>query len=165
MAEDQALKENRHNEVEIVEENFEEFVTFVLGDELFGVNVLKVHEIIGVTDITPVPNTMKYLKGVINMRGNVVPVVDLRRKFNLEEIPYTEITVIIIVELKNRFIGMIVDTVSDVVDIKESNIHESHEFNTEIESEFIQAIGQVEDNLIIILDVDKILEMDSGREE
>lgn len=165
MAKNQTLKKNRLDEVEINEGNYEEFVSFILGDELFGVNVLKVHEIIGVTEITPVPNTMQYMKGVINMRGNVVPVVDLRSKFNLEEIPYTEITVIIIVELKNRFIGMIVDTVSDVVDIKESDIHESHEFNTEIETEFIQAIGQFDENLIIILDVDKILEMDSTKEE
>lgn len=165
MAKNQTLKKNRLDEVEINEGNYEEFVSFILGDELFGVNVLKVHEIIGVTEITPVPNTMQYMKGVINMRGNVVPVVDLRSKFNLEEIPYTEITVIIIVELKNRFIGMIVDTVSDVVDIKESDIHESHEFNTEIETEFIQAIGQFDENLIIILDVDKILEMDSTKEK
>ncbi len=158
----QAVRENTRgqNDIEIVEENFQEFVTFIIGKEIFGVDVLKVHEIIGMTDITPVPNSILHMKGVINMRGSVVPVVDLRNKFNMEEIEYTQITVIIIVEVKGQFVGMIVDTVSDVVDLPESKIHDSKNFNTQIESEFIQGIGQDDEDLIIILNVEKILDID-----
>jgi len=144
------------------EEEVDEFVTFIIGEETFGVDVLCVHEIIGMTQITPVPNTLKYMKGVINMRGNVVPVVDMRIKFNLEEIDYTEITVIIIVEIMGRYVGMIVDTVSDVVDIPSNNIHDSTflNINTQIESDFINSIGQSNGQLFIILNVEKILDMD-----
>lgn len=162
MADGQITEERieERDEIEISEENFQEFVTFVIGEEIFGVDVLKVHEIIGMTDITPVPNSIIHMKGVINMRGNVVPVVDLRQKFNMEEIEYTQITVIIIVEVTGRFVGMIVDTVSDVVDLPESKIHDSRDFNTQIASEFIQGIGQANEDLIILLNVEKILDID-----
>lgn len=149
------------NEIEITEEECREFVSFIINEEIFGVDVLQVHEIIGMTDVTPVPNSISYMKGVINMRGNVVPVVDMRQKFGLPEIDYTQITVIIIVEVKGMFIGMIVDTVSDVVNLPLSRIHESHKFNTQIESEFIQAIGQTDEDLIIILNVEKILDIEN----
>jgi purine-binding chemotaxis protein CheW len=103
------------------------------------------------------------MKGVINLRGNVVPVVDMRLRFNMEVIEYTQVTVIIIVEVNERYVGMIVDTVSDVVGIPMSNIHESSSLSSdmEINSEFIQAIGQVDSQLIIILDVTRILESES----
>ncbi|PKL40065.1 MAG: chemotaxis protein CheW [Spirochaetae bacterium HGW-Spirochaetae-1] len=152
-----------HNTLTVDEER-EEFISFILGDETFGVDVLKVHEIIGMTEITPVPDSVHYMKGVINLRGNVVPVVDMRLRFNMEVIEYTHVTVIIIVEVNERFVGMIVDTVSDVVGIPTSNIHESSSLSSdmEINSEFIQAIGQVDNQLIIILDVTRILESESG---
>jgi len=152
-----------HNTLTVDEER-EEFISFILGNETFGVDVLKVHEIIGVTEITPVPDSVHYMKGVINLRGNVVPVVDMRLRFNMEAIEYTQVTVIIIVEVNERFVGMIVDTVSDVVGIPTSNIHESSSLSSdmEINSEFIQAIGQIDNQLIIILDVTRILETESG---
>ncbi|TAL29785.1 MAG: purine-binding chemotaxis protein CheW [Spirochaetes bacterium] len=137
------------------EEN--QFVTFMIGGETYGVEVLKVQEIIGMTQITHVPNTMVFMKGVINLRGSVVPVVDMRIKFAMEERDYDAFTVIIIVEVRERMIGMIVDSVSDVVGIPVKGIQDTPHFSAHIETDFISGIGQVEDKLVIILDVDRIL--------
>lgn len=143
---------------EFVEE--EQLVTFLIGSETYGVGVLKVQEIIGMTDITNVPNTVYFMEGVINLRGTVVPVVDMRKKFKMEQREYDNYTVIIIVEVKNKLIGMIVDSVSDVVNIPVSNIQSTPHFTTRIETDFIKGIGQIDNNLIIILDVDAILSED-----
>jgi purine-binding chemotaxis protein CheW len=134
-----------------------QFVTFIIGEENYGVEVLKVQEIIGMTQIIHVPNSAEFMKGVINLRGAVVPVVDMRRRFKMEEREYDMFTVIIIVEVKNRMVGMIVDSVSDVVDISESTIQDTPHFTAKIETDFIKGIGQVESKLVIILDIDKIL--------
>ncbi len=134
-----------------------QFVTFMIGGETYGVAVLKVQEIIGMTQITHVPNTMVFMKGVINLRGSVVPVVDMRIKFGMEERSYDAFTVIIIVEVRERMIGMIVDSVSDVIGIPVKSIQDTPHFSARIETDFISGIGQVEDKLVIILDVDRIL--------
>ena len=148
------------NDTLTMDDNREEFVTFIIGDEVYGVDVLRVHEIIGMTEITPVPNPLPYMEGVINLRGSVVPVVDLRAKFKMEKKEYTPITVIIIVETEESYMGMIVDTVSDVVDIPSEQIHENHRFDSTIESQFIKSIAQTEEQLIIILNVDKIMNIE-----
>jgi purine-binding chemotaxis protein CheW len=149
--------------LQTLEEDLEEFVTFSIGTETFGVDVMRVHEIIGMTDITPVPNSVEYVKGVINLRGKVVPVVDMRTRFRLEKMEYSVNTVIIIVAVFDRYVGMIVDAVSDVVNIRADSIHEGKYLNTnaEIQSDFIKGIGQFKDQLIIILDVDRILQAKS----
>ena len=138
-------------------EDLEQYVTFVIGEETYGVEVLKVQEIIGMTRITHVPNTMDFMRGVINLRGSVVPVVDMRIKFNMEEKEYDNFTVILIVEVRERLVGMIVDAVSDVVAIPVNNIQETPHFTTRIETDFIEGIGRIDDQLIIILNVNKIL--------
>ncbi|HQE60121.1 MAG TPA: chemotaxis protein CheW, partial [Spirochaetota bacterium] len=137
------------------EEN--QFVTFMIGSETYGVEVLKVKEILGMTEITHVPNSLSFMRGVINLRGAVVPVVDMRLKFQLQEKEYDTFTVIIIVEVRERLIGMIVDTVSDVASIPVSTIQNTPHFTSKIETDFIKGIGQIESLLVIILDVDKIL--------
>ncbi len=137
--------------------NTSQYVTFSIGDEFYGVNATKVHEIIGMTKITHVPNSMNYMKGIINLRGSVVPVVDMRLKFVMEEIAYSEQTIIIIVEIKGRLFGMIVDSVSDVIAISENSIQDTPHFSTKIETDFISGIGNKNDQLIIMLDVDRIL--------
>ena len=142
---------------EIEANDLYQYMTFNIGDEIYGVSVLKVHEIIGMTKITHVPNSMQFMKGVINLRGKVVPVVDMRLKFNMDEREYDDQTVILIVELKERLIGMIVDTVSEVVDMVEQSIQDTPHFSSQIETDYIQGIGNKDDNLIILLDVDKIL--------
>ncbi len=137
--------------------NSAQYVTFSIGEEFYGVTATKVHEIIGMTKITHVPNSMDYMKGIINLRGSVVPVVDMRLKFRMEEKEYTEQSIIIIVEIKGRLFGMIVDSVSDVIGIAENSIQDTPHFSTKIETDFISGIGNNNDQLIIILDVDKIL--------
>ncbi len=132
-------------------------VTFLIGDETYGVGVEKVKEIIGMTDITHVPNTAYFMEGVINLRGAVVPAIDMRKKFKMEPRTYDAFTVIIIVEVKEKLIGMIVDSVSDVVSIPLSTIQQTPHFTSKIQTEFIEGIGQIEDSLIIILNVDLIL--------
>jgi purine-binding chemotaxis protein CheW len=141
---------------EIVKEEHQH-VTFLIGEETYGLGVERVKEIIGMTDITHVPNTAYFMEGVINLRGTVVPVVDMRKKFKMETRKYDAYTVIVIVEVKDRLVGMIVDSVSDVVNIPISTIQDTPHFTVKIETDFIQGIGQIDNNLIIILDVDLIL--------
>lgn len=155
---------NTDEQMSVVEEEHEEFATFLIGEEVFGVDILKVRDIIGITDITPVPKSAFFVKGVINLRGNIVPVVDLRLKFRLPEKEYNTSTVVIVVEIRGRLIGMIVDSVADVVDIAVKSIHESPHYQANIAEDFIKSIGRLENQLIIILDVDRILstgEMDA----
>ncbi len=134
-----------------------EYVTFAIGEETYGVEVLKVQEIIGMTQITHVPNSMDFMKGVINLRGSVVPVVDLRIKFRMDEREYDAFTVILIVEIQERLIGLIVDSVSDVVGIPVESMQETPHFSANIETDYIKGIGNRDNQLIIILDVDLIL--------
>ena len=134
-----------------------EYVTFAIGEETYGVEVLKVQEIIGMTQITHVPNSMDFMKGVINLRGSVVPVVDMRIKFRMDEREYDAFTVILIVEVQERLIGLIVDSVSDVVGIPVESMQETPHFSANIETDYIKGIGNRDDQLIIILDVDEIL--------
>lgn len=151
----QMQKEKEMNTVEI-----KQYVTFIIGEETYGVNVLSVQDIIGMTQITPVPNTLTFMKGVINLRGAVVPVIDLRKKFNMVNRDYDSFTVIIIVEVKDVKIGMIVDSVADVVGLPVTSIQDTPHFSSKIETNFIEGIGQLENNLIIILNVEKILSVD-----
>ncbi len=151
-------EKNESLELTRTEEN--QFVTFLIQGESYGVEVMRVNEILGITDITPVPNTFSFMKGVINLRGEVVPVIDMRTKFGMEEKKYDAFTVIIIVEVKKRLIGMIVDSVSDVAKIPMEAIQNTPHFTIKIETDFIRGIGQQGEDLIIILDVDRILTTD-----
>ena len=145
-------KAKKEAEVEEVQ-----YVTFVIGEELYGVDVTKVQEIIGMPPITVVPNSAIFMRGVINLRGAVVPVVDMRSRFSMVDKSYDFFTVIIIVEVHARLVGMIVDSVSDVVKLPVGSIQSTPSFNAKIETDFIEGIGQIENNLVAILDVDKIL--------
>jgi purine-binding chemotaxis protein CheW len=141
-------------------EEKEQYVSFIIEKEFYGVDILKVQEIVGMTKITSVPSMAAYMKGVINLRGKVVPVVDMRMKFRMPERAYDMTTVILIVSVKGREVGMIVDSVSDVIDIPREKIQDTQHFKASIEAEFIIGIGNVDDNLIILLDVDRILSAD-----
>lgn len=154
--------DEKNSEISSNEEN--KFVTFKIAEETYGVEVLRVKEIVGMTEITSVPNSLHFMKGVINLRGSVVPVVDLRLKFGMGEKEYDSFTVIIIVEVKGKLIGMIVDTVSDVADIPFSTIQDTPHFTSKIETDFIRGIGQMNEKLVIILDVDRILTTDEFKE-
>jgi purine-binding chemotaxis protein CheW len=137
------------------------YLTFVLGNEEYGLEILKVREIIGVMEITAVPQTPAFVKGVINLRGKVIPVVDLRLKFGMDEKEVDEATCIIVVEVGGVQMGVIVDTVSEVLDIEEKQIEDAPSFGTEVDTEFILGMGKVENHVKILLDIEKVL---SGHE-
>ncbi|MCL6471581.1 MAG: chemotaxis protein CheW [Firmicutes bacterium] len=135
----------------------DQFVTFTLEGEEYGVEILKVQEIIGYQGFTKVPNVPDFVKGVLNLRGSVVPVIDLRLKFSMKEKEYDKFTVILILEVKERIIGVIVDAVSDVVSLTEDDIQPTPDFSSGIRADFIASMGRKDDKLIIILDIDKVL--------
>lgn len=134
-----------------------QYVTFAIDRETYGVEVRKVHQIVGLSKITPIPNSLPFMRGMINLRGIVIPAVDMRLKFGMASRDYDSFTVILIVELQDRLIGMIVDAVSDVLDIPAKGIQQTPHFSAKINTEYIRAIGNIEGQMVIILDVDMIL--------
>jgi purine-binding chemotaxis protein CheW len=139
------------------EEN--KFLTFKLADESYGVEILKVREIIGLLNITAVPQMPVYMQGVINLRGKVIPVVDLRLKFGLDEAEHTEETCIIVVDV-GREVGIVVDTVSEVLDIAGKNIEPPPSMGGSVDTSFILGMGKVGDAVKILLDIDRVLSTD-----
>ncbi len=137
-----------------------QFLTFTLGEEEYGIDILKVQEIKGYSAITRIPRAPSYLKGVMNLRGTIVPIVDLRIKFGLEPAAYDQFTVIIVVVVQGRAMGLIVDTVSDVLNIPASDIQPAPEFSGSVDTSFISGMGKAGDKLIILLDVYKVLAAD-----
>jgi len=137
------------------------YLTFALGQEEYGLEILKVREIIGYMNITSVPQTPSHVKGVINLRGQVIPVVDLRLKFGMPENGVDDQTCIIVVDIANRDkqfqTGIIVDRVSEVLDIAEQNIEPAPQFGAHVNTEFILGLGKIGDHVKILLDIDKVL--------
>ena len=132
------------------------YLTFRLARESYGLEILKVSELIKIMDITHVPQMPDFVKGVINLRGRVIPVIDLRLKFGLEEIPYTDETCIIVVSLGTQ-IGIIVDTVEEVTDIDEHDIEPPPHMGHSVGTDFIRGMGKVEERVKILLDIEKVL--------
>jgi purine-binding chemotaxis protein CheW len=133
------------------------FLTFALNNEEYGIEILRVREIIGLMDITTVPQTPDYMKGVINLRGKVIPVIDLRLKFSMQEEEHTQETCVIVVEVNNTSIGIIVDSVSEVLDIKSGEIEEAPRFGQGIDTSFIMGLGKVKEQIVILLDIESVL--------
>ncbi len=133
------------------------YLTFVLSNEEYGLEILKVREIISVLDITSVPQTPPFIKGVINLRGKVIPVVDLRLKFGMEETEYTKETCTIVVDVQGFLMGIVVDTVSEVIDIAKTDIEPPPAFGSTIKTDFILGMGKVKGEIKILLSIDKIL--------
>ena len=136
------------------------YLTFILNNEEYGLEILKVREIIGVMDITPVPQTPPFIKGIINLRGKVIPVVDLRLKFVMPEIEYTKETCIIVVDISNRLMGIIVDTVSEVLDIAAKDIEPTPSLGSDIKTDFILGMGKIKGKVKILLDIERVLTLD-----
>lgn len=139
------------------------FLTFALGNEEYGIPIQSVKEIIGIMDITVVPKMPVFMKGVINLRGKIVPVIDLRLKFSLEELAYSQRTCIIVVEivgedLSNRLMGVVVDTVSEVVNIQSADIEEPPVFEKSTDISFITGMGKVKGKVVMLLDIAKVLD-------
>jgi len=137
------------------------YLTFALANEEYGLEILKVREIIGYMDITAVPQTPPYVRGVINLRGQVIPVVDLRTKFGMQTTDVTDETCIIVVEILQggrRFnTGIVVDRVQEVLDIPGQNIEESPQFGSNVDTNFILGMGKIGESVKILLDIDRIL--------
>jgi purine-binding chemotaxis protein CheW len=137
------------------------YLVFHLAKEEFGVHVLKVREIMGLQEITGVPQTPVFVKGVINLRGKVIPVIDLRRKFGLEEIEYTQRTCIVVLQVSHDsgaiLTGIIVDGVSEVLTIQESEIEDTPEFGEELTTSYILGMAKVKGKVKILLDIDRVL--------
>lgn len=138
----------------------QKLLTFSLGSEGYGVSILKVKEIIGMMDITPVPRTPEFIKGVINLRGKIIPVMDLRIKFGMAPQEYNERTCIIVAEVAmngvQKLLGVVVDMVSEVVTITDEQIEPPPEYGTAMEHNSILGIGKIKDRVVIILDIDEV---------
>jgi len=133
------------------------YLTFVLAGEEYGLEILKVREIIGMMDITAVPRTPQFVKGVINLRGKVIPVVDLRLKMDMPEAERTDQTCIIVVDIGEVEMGIIVDEVSEVLDIAGDDIEDAPSFGTQVETDFILGMGKADEKVTILLDISKLL--------
>ncbi len=134
-----------------------QYLTFSLGDELYGVDILRVQEIKGYTAVTKIPNTPSHIKGVLNLRGTIVPIVELRTKFGMPTIDYTMFTVIVVVVVQDKVMGLVVDAVSDVLDIDKKDVQKAPEFGGKIDVTFISGIGKSGDKLVSLLDIDRLL--------
>jgi len=142
--------------------NKNKYITFFLDREEYGVDIHQIKEIIGIMDITPIPNTPAHIKGVLNLRGKIIPVIDLRLKFGMDFMEYQNRTSIIIIEVnfgdgKNPMMGIIVDTVSEVLQIDKDEIEETPYFGTNIDTDFILGMAKVDGKVKILLDVNKVL--------
>ncbi|MDR1166532.1 MAG: chemotaxis protein CheW [Deltaproteobacteria bacterium] len=137
------------------------FLSFELGGEFYGLDILKIREINGMMDITAVPQTPKFMKGLINLRGKVIPVIDLRLKFGLSEEPYDERTSIIVIEFQTIHgptqMGILVDKVSEVITINEADIESAPDFGSPLKSEYIKGMAKTRNLVLIVLDIDLIL--------
>lgn len=140
------------------------YLTFSLAGEEYGIGILKIKEIIGMMPITMIPRTPHYVKGVINLRGKVIPVADLRLKFEMEEMAYTERTCIIVVEIQggagNILMGIVVDSVSEVLNIKNGEVEDTPSFGTQMETDYILGMAKSGGGVKILLDIDRIFTLD-----
>ena len=136
-------------------------LTFFLGKEDYGIPILQVREIIGMMEFTEVPKTPEFIKGVINLRGKIIPIMDLRSKFGMESIEYTERTCIIVVEINvneiKKPMGIVVDMVSEVINIDESEIEELLDYGAKVDGDFLTGLGKVKDKVVILLNIEKII--------
>jgi len=134
-----------------------EYLTFVLGSEEYGIEILKVQEIRGYDAVTKIANTPEFIKGVINLRGTIVPIVDLRVRFNLGKVEYNEFTVVIILNLSGRIVGIVVDGVSDVITLQASQLRAVPDLVSTIDTKYLVGLGTVEDRMLILVNIESLM--------
>ncbi|MHB9119785.1 MAG: chemotaxis protein CheW [Burkholderiales bacterium] len=134
-----------------------ELLTFSLGHEEYAIDILKVQEIRGYDAVTHIANSPAFIKGVTNLRGIIVPIIDMRIKFNLESAEYNDTTVVIILNVAQRVIGMVVDGVSDVITLKADQIKPAPEFGSAIDTRYVTGVGTVDERMLIIVDIEMLL--------
>ena len=155
------LADTMDQAVKVMDVKEGKYLTFTMADEEYGIGILKIKEIIGMMPITTVPQTPDFVKGVINLRGKVIPVVDLRLRFGMEAIDYTERTCIIVVEIAGSAgtiqIGIVVDAVSEVLNINEEEVENTPTFGTKLNTDYILGMAKMEGGVKILLDIDRVL--------
>jgi purine-binding chemotaxis protein CheW len=134
-----------------------QFLTFMLQDQEYGIDLFKIQEIRGYTPATPIPNVQPHVRGVINLRGTVLPVIDLRMKFGLPPVVYDKFTVIVIAMVSEKMVGLLVDAVSDVLQVAQTAMRDAPDFGSSVDTRFIQGVFETKDRLAIALDLDKLL--------
>lgn len=146
-----------------------QFLSFTLGKEEYGVDILRVQEIRSWEPVSRIPNVPSYEKGVVNLRGAIVPIIDLRERFGLGCSKYTPLTVVVVLQAhigdKSRVMGVVVDAVSDVIDVDKKNIQIAPNFGTKVSTEFINGLVSVNQRMVMLLDVDKLLKLDGVDDE
>ncbi|HEX5338493.1 MAG TPA: chemotaxis protein CheW [Gallionella sp.] len=145
------------SEVQAANGESRELLTFTLGNEEYGIDILKVQEIRGYDAVTTIANAPEFIKGVINLRGIIVPIVDLRIKFKLGKVDYNQFTVVIILNVANRVVGIVVDGVSDVIALTGDQLKPSPEFSSTMDTQYIMGLGTVDERMIIVVDIEKLL--------
>lgn len=139
------------------ESNRLEFLTFTLGDEHYGLDIMKVKEIRGYEPVTKIANAPPFIKGVLNLRGDIVPIVDLRLKFSVGSAVYNEFTIVIMLHIGERIVGIVVDAVSDVVNIDVEDIKPPPEFGVAFDSQYLHGLAPINENMIILLNIEKLI--------
>lgn len=137
-----------------------EFLTFVLGTENYALDIMTVKEIRGYEEVTKIANAPAYIKGVLNLRGDIVPIVDLRLKFNVGEATYNEFTIVIMLMMKDRIVGIVVDEVSDVIKVNESDIKAPPEFGVAFDSAYLHGLTSIKEQMVILVNIQKLISSD-----
>ncbi len=142
----------------------DQYLTFIMAGEEYGIDILRVQEIRGWDGVTPIPNTPEYIKGVINLRGSIVPIIDLRERFGLERGEYGPTTVVIVVKVmdeeRERVMGIVVDAVSDVYNVSEDDMKPPPDFGSVVSVDFVKGLTTVDEKMVIILDIDHMMARD-----
>ena len=134
-----------------------QYVVFSINQQFFGIEIFKIREVLSYREITPLPQMEGFIKGIINLRGAVIPVFDLREKFNMPTAEYTQFHVIIVVEISGRITGVIVDVISDVLEILPEEFQTTGNLPSNVRSEYLKGVGKKDDKMIILLDMDRLL--------
>jgi len=144
-------------EQQVATANGRELLTFTLGHEEYGIDILKVQEIRGYDAVTTIANAPDFIKGVINLRGIIVPIMDMRIKFHLGKVEYDQFTVVIILNVTNRVVGIVVDGVSDVIALTPEQLKPAPQFSATLDTRYIMGLGTVDERMIIVMDIEKLL--------
>jgi purine-binding chemotaxis protein CheW len=162
------MTQTRENTFEMEEDTLKgRFLIFYIGQESYGIEIKYVTEIIGmeaITQITPMPELPDYMKGIINLRGKIIPIMDIRLRFKKEPVPYNERTCIVVVNIKDISIGLIIDSVSEVLSINDQDIVDPPRINSDINNRYIKKIGKVDNEVKLLLDCEKLLAEDEWSE-
>ncbi|OGS81488.1 MAG: chemotaxis protein CheW [Gallionellales bacterium GWA2_59_43] len=147
----------QENQGQAAEAGSRELLTFTLGSEEYGIDILKVQEIRGYDAVTTIANSPDFIKGVINLRGIIVPIIDMRIKFGLGNVTYNNLTVVIILNIANRVVGIVVDGVSDVIALTPEQLKAAPEFSGTMDTQYITGLGTVDERMIIVVDIEKLM--------